>query len=444
MPARTSVASPPASTDRPPGYEGALQGVGNGVALGWVLNRSDQEARVSVAVVVDGEIAAEGVADIPRPDLAALDLGDDAHGFMVALPEHLQAPARHHILVLAGPEQVAIPAAPSFWHKPSLDGTWSDVVFEPGGALSARVPRPPAQRERRALVADGWLCDADEVAARGPVAEERLDQAAAALARIAMACAALGIAYVPALVPRKRDALITAPTGERAWIAQLRARLRDLDEVELLDLLPVLRDATRHGSTYHRTDADWNDRGAFFAARALLKEAHKRVPALRPPVLADLHLRQVHDYRGSLAEAPQVQLLAGDLVSREHEIAAEPGVVIDPSELQALRMPVERHLAEAGAAHLRIYAAPAQDEHARLALIGDSAALALVPWLAERTSRTTFFWTSDLPLDQLELELPPIVLQLVREADLHSGRLPDIEYGASPSGSQLASGQTRP
>jgi hypothetical protein len=444
MPARTSVASPLAPTDRSPNYEGVLQGVGNGVALGWVLDRSDREARISVAVIVDGEIAAEGVADLPRPDLAALDLGDDAHGFMVALPERLQAPARHHILVLAGPEQVAIPAAPSFWHKPSLDGTWSDVVFEPGGALSARVPDPPAQRERRALVADGWLCDAQEITARGPVAEERLDQAAAALAGIAAACAALGIAYVPALVPRKRDALTTAPTGERTWIAQLRARLRDFDEVELLDLLPVLRDAARHGATYHRTDADWNDRGAFFAARALLKEVHKRVPALRPPALTDLHLRQVRAYRGSLAEAPQVQLLAGELVSCEHEIAAEPGVVLDPSELHALRMPVERHLAEVGAAHLRVYAAPAQDEHARLALIGDSAALVLVPWLAERTSRTTFFWTPDLPLDQLELELPPVVLQLVREADLHSGRLPDITSGAPPSGSQLASGQTRP
>jgi SGNH hydrolase-like domain, acetyltransferase AlgX len=431
MSVRTSVASPPAATDRVPRYEGALQGVGNGVALGWVADRSDLQARVLVAVVVDGEIVGEAVADIARPDLDALDLGDGAHGFMVPLPERLQTPAKHRILVLAGPERIAIPAAPSFWHRPSLDGTWSDVVFEPGGALSARVPDPPP-RPRKALVAKGWLCDADELATQGPVSEDRIDRIVAVLGSYADACAELGIAYVPALIPRKRDVLSGAPAGERAWIEQLTTRLRDLDHVELLDLLPVLRDAACYGSAYHRTDADWNDRGAFFVARALLKEAHKRVPALRPPALADLHLRQVPAYRGTLADVPKVQLLAGELVPCELEIDAEHGVVIDPSDLYALRMPVEHHLAEAGSTHLRVYTAPAQDDHARLALIGDCAALALVPWIAERASRTTFFWADSLPLNQLELELPPVVVQLVREADLHSGRLPAIAHGAPP------------
>jgi hypothetical protein len=387
------------------------------VALGWVADRSDLDARVGVSVVVDGEIVAEGVADVARPDLAALELGDGAHGFQVALPERLQTPARHRILVLAGPEQVPIPAAPSFWHKPSLDGTWSDVVFEPGGTLSARVPDPPA-RKRRALVAQGWLCDADELLAREPVTEDRLVQIAGTLTRAADACAALGIGYVPALVPRKRDVLAGPPAGEREWVATLQARLRDHDHVEFLDLLGVLRDAARYGSAYHRTDADWNDRGAFFVARALLKEAHKRVPALRPPALTDLHLRQVPGYLGTLADAPKVQLVAGAPVPCESEVEAEHGVAIDSSALRALRMPVERHLAQDGSVHLRVYAAPEQDDSARLALVGDEAALALLPWLAERTSRTTFFWTDTLPFHQLELELPPVVLHLIREADL--------------------------
>jgi hypothetical protein len=444
MPARSSVASEAATTDRPSRYEGVLQGIGNGVTLGWVANRSDLEARVSVCVVVDGEIVAEGVADVERPDLAALELGDNAHGFMVALPAHLQTPARHRILVLAGPERTAIPAAPSFWHKPSLDGTWSDVVFEPGGALSAHVPEPP-ERQRTALVAKGWLCDAEEIAARGPVAQERIERIAAALTGAADACTALGIGYVPVLIPRKRDVLTGAPAGERAWVAALSTSLRDLDHVELLDLLPVLRDAARYGAAYHRTDADWNDRGAFFAARALLKEAHKRVPALGPPALGDLRLRQVPGYRGTLAEVPKVQLIAGELTPCAHEIEAEYGVVIDPSGLRALRMPVERYLADGGCVHLRVYSAPEQDDHARLALIGDSAALALLPWIAERASRTTFFWTDGLPLDQLELELPPVVLHLMRESDLRSGPLWDERTTAEATfGSTATSAPTEP
>jgi SGNH hydrolase-like domain, acetyltransferase AlgX len=424
MPARSSAASRAVRTDGAPRYAGVLQGIGNGVALGWVADRVDPRAKIDVLVVVDGEIVAQGVADVERPDLAALELGDNAHGFMVALPEHLQTPARHRILVLAGPERTPLPAAPSFWHKPSLDGTWSDVVFEPGGGLSARVPEPP-QRERTALVAKGWLCDVEEIATREPVAQERIERIAAALNRTADACAALGIGYVPCLIPRKRDVLAGAPAGERDWEAALITRLRDLDHVELLDLLPVLRDSARYGASYHRTDADWNDRGAFFAARALLKEAHKRVPALSPPALRDLRLRQVPGYRGTLADASKVQLVAGELVPCEVEVEAEHGVVIDASELQALRMPVERHLAEAGAVHVRVYSAPEQDDRARVALIGDSAALALVPWIAERASRTTFFWTDGLPLDQLELELPPVVLHLLRECDLASGPLGD-------------------
>jgi hypothetical protein len=420
-----------------------LQGVGNGNVLGWVADRAHPLERIGVAVVVDGEIAAEGIADVPRPDLATLELGDGAHGFMVALPERLQTPARHRILLLAGPEQVPIPAAPSFWHKPSLDGTWSDVVFEPGGMLSARVPDPPIA-ERRALVAKGWLCDANEVLAHGHVTEERLAQIAGALVGVADACAALGIGYVPALVPRKRDVLAGAPAGEREWVGELSTRLRDVDDVELIDLLPVLRDAARHGPAYNRTDADWNERGAFFAARALLKEAHKHVRELRPPGLSDLRLRGVPGYRGTLMDVPKVQISSGKLVPREltEEVQAEHGIAIDPSQLQALRMPVEQHLAEAGSVHLRVYAAP-HDDRARLALIGDAAALALLPWVAERASRTTFFWTSDLPLDQLELELPPVVLHLLRESDLQGGPLPKVLRAApSPADTVAASGQS--
>ncbi len=140
-------------------YEGVLQGVGNGVALGWVADESDGDALVAVALVVDGEIVAEGVADVARSDLLDAGHGDGAHGFLLELPERLQAPARRHIVVLAGPEQKPIPAAPSFWQL-SPDGAWSDVVFEPGGGLSATVPAPPPEAEdRRAVLAAGWLLD---------------------------------------------------------------------------------------------------------------------------------------------------------------------------------------------------------------------------------------------------------------------------------------------
>jgi hypothetical protein len=424
----------------PPRYDGILQGVGNGTVLGWAADRAAPAARVPVSLVVDGEVVAEGVADMPRPDLAEMELGDGAHGFLIALPERLQQPARRRIVALAGRELVAIRSAPSFWQKASADGKWGDVVFEPGGALSAPVPGTPERAPTTALVGDGgWLYDVREQEhADTPPSAPALDRLVAMLAANAQRCGELGIGYIPALIPRKRDVIeglhADAAAGDRSDQAcerpplscALMRRLRDVDAVELVDLLAVLRDACIHGAPYHRTDAGWNDRGAFFVARALLKEAHKYAPALHPPTLADLHVREVSDYRGDLADVAKLERAAaaaaapaaGAAAPTALHLAAETGVAIDPAPLQALRMPVESHLAEAAPIHLRVYAAPAQDEDARLAVVGDGAALSLVPWLAERTSRTTFFWSSELPLLQLELELPRVVLHLLRETDL--------------------------
>jgi hypothetical protein len=421
-----------------PRYEGALQGVGNGVALGWVADRSDLEARVPVSLVIDGEIIAEGIADTARPDLLAQGLGDGAHGFLLALPDRLQTSGRRNVVVLAGPEQTPIPAASSFWQQPSRDGSWSDVVFTPGGTLSADVPPPPADvEERRAVMAAGWLLCLDEEDGRAAPDDGELERLVAMLRANAQRCAALGIVYIPALIPRKRDVIAPTPSPTRAWVTRLEAKLRDVDEVELLDLLGALRDGSAsHGGAYHRTDADWNDRGAFYVARALLKAAHQRVPALAPPALDEMCLRVVPEYLGTLAQAPKLELTGGELRPCERAVEAELGVAIDPSALRALRMPIEQALAQSGAVHVRVYAAPDQDGEARLALVGDTAALALVPWLAEHTSRTTFFWTQELPMTQLEIELPRVVLHLLRETNL----LGETPMGSVPSGGTPAAG----
>jgi hypothetical protein len=406
------------ATRQVPAYEGLLQGVGNGMALGWAADRTSPDARVPVAIVVDGEIVAEGVADVARADLAEMGLGDGAHGFLIELPERLRTPARRRIAALAGAEQAPLTPAPSFWQEPAAEGAWSDVIFEPGGALSAKVPDPPAPAQgARAIFDEGWLF-LEGGGGRGSVNEEWIASAVAALTADARACEALGIVYIPALVPDKREVVMGSRGETRRGLAALRARLREADEVELMDLLGVLRDCKRGGSPYHRTDADWNDRGAFFVARALLKEAHKRVPALTPPAMSELHVRAVPGYRGTLADARKLTLEDGELVERDVEVPSEPGIALDPSRLRALRMPVEQRLAQAGNTHLRVYATPERDEEARVAVVGDEAALSLIPWLAERTSRTTFFYSRELPLGQLEVELPRVVFHVLRERDL--------------------------
>lgn len=295
------------------------------------------------------------------------------------------------------------------------------IVNAPDSAEILGGPTPEVSPDRQAVSVAGWMFDAREFGAAPASSPADLDPIVMGLTSSARACAALGFSYLPVMIPAKRVLVNVTPSGDRGWVAELNARLRDVDDVELMSLFGVLRHAHRHGHPYHRTDADWNDLGAFFVARALLKEAHKRVPALRPSALADLHLRAVDGYLGTLADAPKLALLDGELVPCEQEVEGEQGVVIDASRLHARRMPVESDLADAGPSYVRVYANPVADEDSHVAVVGDSAALPVVRWLAESTRRTTLFSSQDVPCNQLELETPPVVIHLLRETDLQSG-----------------------
>jgi SGNH hydrolase-like domain, acetyltransferase AlgX len=285
--------------------------------------------------------------------------------------------------------------------------------------MSTETTDPTRTRATSAVLCAGWLLDGEEEGGRAVADESVVAGVVAQLEAGARACAEIGAHYLPALVPRKRDVMIGPSPHARELALELRARLRDVDGVELLDLFEVLCDACRHGSPYHRTDAHWNARGAFFAARALLKEARKRVSALEPLGLQTLWLRQLDGYLGTLSGVPVHELLGEELIAREHQAEPEQAVAIDAGRMHALRMPVEQELAHAGQAHVRLYTIPGRERGPGIALVGtDGATTALLPWLAERSGRTTHFAARELPLAQLEWERPRVVIQVLREAEL--------------------------
>ncbi|HME01556.1 MAG TPA: hypothetical protein VKG38_00815 [Solirubrobacteraceae bacterium] len=306
------------------------------------------------------------------------------------------------------------------------------------GALGAIASRDPASNDRRAVSIAGWLFDAREFEPTPEPTPADLDAIVTGLTSAAAMCSALGLVYLPVLVPAKRNAVKAAPTSDRGWVGELNARIRDVDEVDLFNLLTVLRHAARHGPCYHRTDAEWNGLGAFFVARALLKEAHKSIPALRPAPPEDLHMRPVHSYRGTLIGAPRLEWLNGELVGSEHDLEPEEGAEIDASRLHARRMPVEPALGEAGPVPVRVYANAARDRDARLAVVGGPAALPVAVWLAERTSRTALFSSPALPPAELEIERPPLVIHLIGETDLLMSRGSGAEGWAFASARQDA------
>lgn len=396
----------------PGGYEGRVQGVGDGHVLGWVWNPGRHEERVAVTVLIDGEQTAEGVADCQRDDLSSLGIGDGAHGFLIRLPDELGGPGRLEVAVAAGAERICVPPSPSFWQEAPQDSHWSATKFVPGTRLPGVVGRLPARPEVESVSIGGW-----RFAARGRESAPSRVAVVGALGRLAAVVTplyALGMAVVVGCLPSKASVLGEEQAGDlasrSAWLTAMAQAQHDLDHIEVFDLLPALQAARRHGSPYDPEALDLNGRGTFFVVRALLKEASKRCPSIAAAPLSMLHLAE--DRAGAL--------------------------VPDPNKRLALRMPPEDHLVTGGEMHVRLYVREDFGSDLRLALVGDQGSLNLLPWLAECASRTTYFCARTPPMPQIELEMPDVVLLMLDEATLDElsdgdpGPMESVNSGGRP------------
>jgi hypothetical protein len=338
-------------------------------------------------------------------------------------------------------------------------------------AESVPTADPPLDSSSRAIVTrGGWLFDADDFKAPLTPPAEQVEELALKIEAATAALAAIGVYYLPVVVGPKSLACTGTVAARLAaghlWVGALRERLRDSDCAELFSLAPAMRDAVRRVGCYHRTDADWNDVGAFFAARAVAKELAKRIPGLRPPAPSELHLLPVPDYLGTLAGATLHELIEDVPVPVDEEVEPEAGVALDRRAMRALRMPLDGHLVAAEDPQARLaedshtrlaedlHARLAEDSHTRLAedlhprlylqapdvrrpgsegirlaVVGDGVALGPLTWLAECAERTTFWRSVTPPLEQMELELPDAVVHMIRMRALPG--LLDADYGSA-------------
>lgn len=64
----------------------------DGVIYGWAYDTEDPPVQLKIVVETEAGPAAEGVADVKRPDLAEAGIGNGDHAFRIALPGHAALP----------------------------------------------------------------------------------------------------------------------------------------------------------------------------------------------------------------------------------------------------------------------------------------------------------------------------------------------------------------
>lgn len=275
----------------------------------------------------------------------------------------------------------------------------------------------------------GWLfpCDGD------PDSVQPSGALSLSAAEIERHCAELGerrrrlkalrIPYVFAVAPLKErvyerflpDGI--SLEGDR-FARKADAVLRNRNDGEIVDLLPVVRAARRAARVYPLTDSEWSDRGAFFAYRQLLKEAGKRLIDLDEPLLPEEgRFVPRAGFRGDLADRPKLTFVDGRLTPLEEPAGPweEEIDVADVSGLRALRMPAPEHLEATPGRAPRLYEIADALELPRAVLVGDACCLGLIPWLAEHFRRFVFLWSVEPPFEAIELEAPDVVIHVVSE-----------------------------
>lgn len=263
---------------------------------------------------------------------------------------------------------------------------------------------------------DGWLYYSQESALDDylrtiPLSEEHLATMIRVQAERRDWLAARGMTYLVVFAPNKAGVYPeTLPEGIRplgavSRLDQLLPRLRAAG-IAVLDLRRPLAEAKAIRRAYQKTDTHWNGFGALWGASAVIEAVRQEwpgVPALDP---GDYTVEEKDRPGGDLAE----MLLLPD-IWREPDIAAR-------KRSPALARPAPDGPYPDPADHPdRARTAMETDRPGwpRAVFFHDSFARAMIPYLAERFSRSVFLWSHAFSPDVVEAERPDVVVLEVVE-----------------------------
>ena len=142
-------------TAREVGYAGFVDTVAPGLVSGWAMHLQRTSERVSLDLLIDGEVVDTVVADQPRPDLAAHGLGDGFSAFQIAIQPNKDFQEPRQVSVLVSGTQLELCNSPVLAiPPPSLRGFFDRLhgTSAHGWVLDTLDPKTPVVVE---AVCDG-------------------------------------------------------------------------------------------------------------------------------------------------------------------------------------------------------------------------------------------------------------------------------------------------
>jgi alginate O-acetyltransferase complex protein AlgJ len=254
---------------------------------------------------------------------------------------------------------------------------------------------------------DGWLYQAGslheaDMRNNWPYSESELQQWAAGLGEKANWLDTQGVAYLFVITPNKHlvypgylpAAITRVRPDSRA--DQIMSYVQANTDVPIIDLTRGLVQATEDLRAYHKTDTHWNAWGAYNGYREIISSLQTRFPGLRAIEYTPSDFESEDRPGGDLADG-----LAMKEILREAHIGL--GVEL-PRCSRNIGIPQG---ADEGVMYSNVFATECESGRARLLILRDSYAIAMIPYLAETFAHVDYYTQSPVPLARM--------IELVRE-----------------------------
>lgn len=297
---------------------------------------------------------------------------------------------------------------------------------------------------------DNWLFfsgeELDSYTGRNRFTDEELQTIREELEFRSQYLARLGVKFYFMIVPAK-ICIYSDKVGyeyyrmnKQTWGEQVNDYLKKTSGIKIIDIFDSLRSHSEPVNLYYRLDNHWNELGGFYAARQVLLNMKKDLPALEVPDVNDVA------YTSSITIKGNLNKMLGYLdVFREQEISLTP-----KKGYKAVQGEFGNYPPTPGFAYPWEYEKVKEIKNSskpRLLIISDSFGEAIFPFLAESFSRTCKIWDSwqyKLNEDIVQGEKPDVYLLMIDEPILHNLLDPKMSSRNKPSGlSTITAGSTK-